>query len=317
MAAGQAECGISFQDALTFAAAAGAPIVSVMAILQHTAQEIAVLASSDDHPAARPRRPDVRRLRLSERGADAEVRHQGRRRQGHVHDRDARYGRLRGALRQARRLRHHVRGLGGHRGRPSAASTCGRSQFGDYGFPDFYQVVLACDSRWLATHPDLARGLRRGDRPRVRAAADDPGRRGRAPGRRQNPGVFDGIAGAARRQPALPGRRRLPARRERRRRSPDPGPMAGLLGLPVRPGPPGRAGRQAARRPRRTTGRCSRTTTCRDDRAGPASRRWGPPAHPASGRSSSSGRPTSGSPASIRSRLPPPSRVRRRAVGLP
>ena len=47
IAAGQAECGISFQDALTFAAAAGAPIVSVMAILQHTAQEIAVLASSD------------------------------------------------------------------------------------------------------------------------------------------------------------------------------------------------------------------------------------------------------------------------------
>ena len=53
IAAGQAECGISFQDALTFAAAAGAPIVSVMAILQHTAQEIAVLASSRHHPAAR------------------------------------------------------------------------------------------------------------------------------------------------------------------------------------------------------------------------------------------------------------------------
>ena len=47
MAAGQAECGISFQDALTFAAAAGAPIVSVMAILPAPAQEIAVLASSD------------------------------------------------------------------------------------------------------------------------------------------------------------------------------------------------------------------------------------------------------------------------------
>ena len=46
LAAGQAECGISFQDALKFAAAAGAPVVSVMAILQHTAQEIAVLASS-------------------------------------------------------------------------------------------------------------------------------------------------------------------------------------------------------------------------------------------------------------------------------
>ena len=55
MAAGQAECGISFQDALTFAAAAGAPIVSVMAILQHTAQEIAVLDSSS---ITRPRQLD-------------------------------------------------------------------------------------------------------------------------------------------------------------------------------------------------------------------------------------------------------------------
>ena len=46
LAAHQAECGISFQDALTFAVAAGAPITSTMAILQHTAQQIAVLESS-------------------------------------------------------------------------------------------------------------------------------------------------------------------------------------------------------------------------------------------------------------------------------
>ena len=52
IAAGQAECGISFQDSLTFAYAAGAPITSVMAILQHTASAIAVLASG---PIARPR----------------------------------------------------------------------------------------------------------------------------------------------------------------------------------------------------------------------------------------------------------------------
>ncbi len=46
MTAGQAECGVSFQDALTFAVAAGAPIVSVAAILQKTASAIAVLADS-------------------------------------------------------------------------------------------------------------------------------------------------------------------------------------------------------------------------------------------------------------------------------
>ena len=80
IAAGQAECGISFQDALTFAAAAGAPIVSVMAILQHTAQEIAVLASSDIDAAEGPRRPHLRRLRLPERGADAQGGDRGRRR---------------------------------------------------------------------------------------------------------------------------------------------------------------------------------------------------------------------------------------------
>ena len=57
IAAGQAECGISFQDALTFAAAAGVSIVSVMAILQHTAQEIAVLTASD---ITRPRELDGR-----------------------------------------------------------------------------------------------------------------------------------------------------------------------------------------------------------------------------------------------------------------
>jgi ABC-type nitrate/sulfonate/bicarbonate transport system substrate-binding protein len=38
LAAGQADCGISFHDAMTFAVAAGAPITSAMAILQHTAQ---------------------------------------------------------------------------------------------------------------------------------------------------------------------------------------------------------------------------------------------------------------------------------------
>src|SRR5207245_10059416 len=46
LAAGQADCGISFQDSLTFAVAAGAPIKSVMAIMQHEASAIAVLADS-------------------------------------------------------------------------------------------------------------------------------------------------------------------------------------------------------------------------------------------------------------------------------
>jgi hypothetical protein len=46
MTAGQAECGVSFQDALTFAAAAGAPVVEVAAIHQRTASALGVLADS-------------------------------------------------------------------------------------------------------------------------------------------------------------------------------------------------------------------------------------------------------------------------------
>jgi NitT/TauT family transport system substrate-binding protein len=30
-------------------------------------------------------------------------------------------------------------------------------KFEDYGFPDFYQVVLACSNEWLAAHGDLAK----------------------------------------------------------------------------------------------------------------------------------------------------------------
>ena len=46
-----------------------------------------MLASSADPAPARPRRQDVCRIRLSERGADAQGGDQGRRRQGRVHDR--------------------------------------------------------------------------------------------------------------------------------------------------------------------------------------------------------------------------------------
>ena len=69
-----------------------------------------------DRPSARPRRPDLRGLRLPERGADAEGGHQGGWRQGHVQDRDPRHRGVRRAVRQARRLRDHVHRLGGRRG---------------------------------------------------------------------------------------------------------------------------------------------------------------------------------------------------------
>jgi ABC-type nitrate/sulfonate/bicarbonate transport system substrate-binding protein len=68
--------------------------------------------------------------------------------------------------------------------------------FGDYGFPDFYQVVIACDSRWLAAKPDLARAFVGATVRGFEFGADDPDAAA-AILIAQNPGVFDG-------NPALP-----------------------------------------------------------------------------------------------------------------
>jgi ABC-type nitrate/sulfonate/bicarbonate transport system substrate-binding protein len=190
IAAGQADCGISFQDALTFAAAAGAPIVSTMAILQHTAQEIAVLASSD---IKRPRDLDGRTYAgfgypnevptlASVIKADG-----GKGTFKTVTLDTAAYEAL-----YAKRADFVItfaawEGIeAGERG--IALRTFA---FGDYGFPDFYQVVLACDSRWLAAEPDLARAFMAATQRGFAFAADKPDEAA-AILVAQNPGVFDG-----------------------------------------------------------------------------------------------------------------------------
>ena len=63
--------------------------------------------------------------------------------------------------------------------------------FGAYGFPDFYQVVLACDSRWLAAHPELAQNFVAATVRGFELAADDPDAAA-AMLIAANPGVFDG-----------------------------------------------------------------------------------------------------------------------------
>ena len=78
-----------------------------------------------------------------------------------------------------------------------AASSCDFA-FTDYGFPDFYQVVLACDGSWL----DARAGRWPGafvarDGPRLRARRRRPGRRRRAADRRE-PGRLRREPGAAR-----------------------------------------------------------------------------------------------------------------------
>ena len=183
IAAGQAECGISFQDALTFAAAAGAPIVSVMAILQHTAQEIAVLASSD---ITRPRDLDGRTYAgfgYPNEEPTLQGRDQGRRRDGDLHDRDARHGGLRRAVREASGLRRS-RSRPGRASRPaSAASTCGPSPSATTAS----RTSTRSSSPATGDGSTASRTSRRRSSARPPAgsefAADRPGRRGGAAGR--------------------------------------------------------------------------------------------------------------------------------------
>ncbi len=195
IAAGQTECGISFQDSLTFAAAAGAPVVSVMAILQHTAQDIAVLASSD---ITRPKdldgrvyagfgypneEPTLKSVIKADGGTGTFKT---------VTLETAAYDAL-----YAKRADFVItfaawEGIAAKE-RGIALRTF---KFGDYGFPDFYQVVLACDGRWLAAHSDLARAFVGATVRGFELAAQDPDRAA-ALLVAQNPGVFDG-------DPALP-----------------------------------------------------------------------------------------------------------------
>lgn len=196
IAAGQAECGISFQDALTFASAAGAPIVSVMAILQHTAQDIAVLASSE---IKRPRDLDGRTYAgfgypNEEPTLRSVIKADGGTGKFTTVTLDtAAYEAL-----YAKRADFVItfaawEGLEAReRGIPLRTFA-----FSDYGFPDFYQVVLACDSRWLAAEPELARAFVAATVRGFELAADQPDQAA-ALLVAQNPGVFDG-------NPTLPG----------------------------------------------------------------------------------------------------------------
>ena len=196
--AGQAECGISFQDSLTFAVAAGAPIVSVMAILQHTAQVIAVL---DTSTIARPRDLDGRTYAgfgypNEEPTLKAVIKADGGKGTFKTVTLDtAAYDAL-----YAKRADFVImftawegveakeRGIG-----------IRTFAFDDYGFPDFYQVVLACNRDWLAAKPELARAFLAATVRGFQLAATDPDAAA-ALLIAQNPGVFDGNPSAARRQ---------------------------------------------------------------------------------------------------------------------
>jgi ABC-type nitrate/sulfonate/bicarbonate transport system substrate-binding protein len=189
IAAGQAECGISFQDSLTFAAARGAPVVSVMAILQHTAQEIAVLASSD---ITRPRGLDGRIYAgfgypNEEPTLRSVIKADGGKGEFTVVTLDtaayeALYANKADFVITFKAWEGIEAGMRGIDLRTFA--------FTDYGFPDFYQVVLACDQRWLDREPALAKAFVEATVLGFEVAADDPDGAA-ALLIEENPGVFD------------------------------------------------------------------------------------------------------------------------------
>ena len=156
MGAHQAECGISFQDSMTFVVAAGADIVSVAAILQKTASAIGVLA---DGPIERPRDldgktygsfaypnevPTMKAIIKADGGKG-----------------DFKVAVLDSAAYEALYNKQVDFTIPFTAWEGVEAEQRGIKlryfQFADYGFPEYYQVVLACDRQWLEKDPDVAR----------------------------------------------------------------------------------------------------------------------------------------------------------------
>ena len=189
MAAHQAECGISFQDSMTFAVAAGADIVSVAAILQKTASAIGVLA---DGPIQRPRDLDGKTYAgFGYPNEDPTLKF--------VIKADGGTGMYKNATLDAAAyealynkqadftipftawegVEADLRGI-----------ELRYFQFADYGFPEYYQVVLACDRQWLERDPDAARRFVAATVQGFQFAADNADEAA-ALLVSENPGVFD------------------------------------------------------------------------------------------------------------------------------
>jgi ABC-type nitrate/sulfonate/bicarbonate transport system substrate-binding protein len=193
--AGQADCGISTEEGATFAIAAGEKEQSVMAILQHTASEIAVLASG---PISRPRDMDGKvyaGFGSPQEGPllTAVIKADGGKGVFTTVTLDtAAYEALyAGKADMAitfsawEAIEAHERGI--------ALRTF---SFPEYGLPDEYAVVLVCNNAWLAANGDVARRFLAATVRGFELAATDP-----ATAAREliatNPGVFDA-------NPALP-----------------------------------------------------------------------------------------------------------------
>jgi NitT/TauT family transport system substrate-binding protein len=189
LAAHQAECGISFQDSMTFAVAAGADIVSVMAILQKTASAIGVLA---DGPIQRPR--DLDGKTYAGFGYPNEVPTLKAVIKADGGTGDFTVATLDAAAYEALYNRTADFTIPFTAWEGVEATERGIDlryfQFADYGFPEFYQVVLACDRQWLENEPEAARAFVGATVRGFELAATDPDAAADMLVA-QNPGAFD------------------------------------------------------------------------------------------------------------------------------
>jgi ABC-type nitrate/sulfonate/bicarbonate transport system substrate-binding protein len=189
LAAHQAECGISFQDSMTFAVAAGADIVSVMAILQKTASAIGVLA---DGPIQRPR--DLDGKTYAGFGYPNEVPTLKAVIQADGGKGDFTVATLDAAAYEALYNKKADFTIPFTAWEGVEAEERGIAlryfQFADYGFPEFYQVVIACDRAWLERDPAAAKAFVAATAKGFELASSSPDE---AAGIlvAQNPGVFD------------------------------------------------------------------------------------------------------------------------------
>jgi ABC-type nitrate/sulfonate/bicarbonate transport system substrate-binding protein len=189
LAAHQAECGISFQDSMTFAVAAGADIVSVAAILQKTASAIGVLASG---PIQRPR--DLDGKTYGSFGYPNEVPTMQAVIKADGGRGDFKVATLDSAAYEALYNKQVDFTIPFTAWEGVEAAQRGIKlryfQFADYGFPEFYQVVLACDRQWLAKDPDAAKRFVAATVKGFQFAADNADEAA-ALLVSENPGVFD------------------------------------------------------------------------------------------------------------------------------
>ncbi len=189
VSSGAADCGISTQEGATFAIAAGAKERSVMAILAHTATEI---ATRDDGSVTRPKDLDGKLyagfgLPQEVPELQAVIKHDGGTGKFKVATLDtAAYEALYDGKADFtitftawEALEAQERGI-----------KLKTFAFTDYGLPDSYAVVLVCNDDWLTVHPDVARRFLAATVAGFEQAATDPDGAA-AKLIASNPGVFD------------------------------------------------------------------------------------------------------------------------------